>query len=220
MVILTDLSEVLIRGFYGTEKIVGNRYSKKVGERFWQRHLDTNDRFQDLLRGRMLEDEYWYYFLDTNEKWPFGVEEVESMFSENMHQLLDGGDALTVYQRIIRYPKWLSGPKLMAKRTPDIYIVSDHIAERLDEIKEAHPRVFSAVKRQFWSCELGKIKQDPDFFPTLLEITGLKPDEAIFIDDSIENVISAGKSGINGICYHGPDQLAKSLARHGFVIAP
>jgi FMN phosphatase YigB (HAD superfamily) len=137
------------------------------------------------------------------------------MFSENLHQLLDVGNTISVYQHIIRHPKWLIGPKLMVEGMPDIYLVSDHIAERLDELRELYPQIFHLVKKQFWSCELGMIKQDPDFFPAVLEMTKLKPDEAIFIDDSIENVISAGKAGIDGICFHGADQLMKSLSRRG-----
>lgn len=219
MVIFTDLSEVLIRGFYGIEKLVAERFGKEVGDRFWQRHLEVNDDFQNLLRGRESEDEHWGKFFASGGNWPFGIKDVKAMFSENMRIRIDDGKVLKVYQRIIKFPEFVDGAKFI-KGMPDIYLTSDHITERLGEIKDNYPGIFRVIKKQFWSCQLGMIKSDPGFFPLLLKITGLDPRDIILVDDSIDNIIAAAKCGISGICFQNANQLEKALESYGFELAP
>ncbi len=62
-------------------------------------------------------------------------------------------------------------------------------------------------RRSFWqlfdgtllSCDVHKLKPDPDIYKLLMQKYQLKPRESIFIDDNPENVKAAHKLGIAGI---------------------
>ena len=49
MVILTDLSDVLIHGLYEIEGIFAERYDQNVARIFGQRHLETEEDFNELM---------------------------------------------------------------------------------------------------------------------------------------------------------------------------
>ena len=218
MIVLTDLSEVLIHGFIGTEEIVGELYGEDIKQRFWRRHLDTNNDFCDLVRGKMTEDVYWRIFLEggiDRTPWPFGINKVKAMFGENMTRTIP--KTLDVYNRIIAYPRSFEGDGFgMAEGQPTFYLVSDHITERLPEIHKHHPEVFKLMQREFLSCEIGSIKQDAGFFDKLLDAAHLRPGEVVFIDDSPTNVCAAICAGIKGIIFENPIQLEDDLKKLGF----
>lgn len=49
----------------------------------------------------------------------------------------------------------------------------------------------------YYSCRMGLRKPEPDIFLTVLKENNLKPEETVFIDDSIQHVKGAGTCGIN-----------------------
>ena len=49
----------------------------------------------------------------------------------------------------------------------------------------------------YYSCRMGMRKPDKEIFETVLRKNKLKPEETIFIDDSIQHVQGAGQCGIN-----------------------
>lgn len=133
--------------------------------------------------------------------------------------MVDG--TLDVYQRITAYPVSSAGPSFgMESGRPPIYIVSDHIRERLPEVMEYHHDLFEFVDKVIWSCDMGKIKADDDFFPTLLEDEGLKTSEVIFVDDFVNNTRSAARAGIMSIQFLNATQLETVLKNYGFEFAP
>jgi FMN phosphatase YigB (HAD superfamily) len=72
----------------------------------------------------------------------------------------------------------------------------------------------------FCSNELGKLKADADFFPTLLDLEffrqrGLKASDTLFIDDSEEKVVRAQEVGIPCIQFRSAMQLEESLTKIG-----
>ena len=218
MVILTDLSEVLIHGISGAEDIAAARYGKDVADACLSRHLEIEEDFRELLRGGMAEDDYWCRFMQEG-KWPFGIQELKAIFSENLQKTIPG--TLEVYQRIVSSPCSLRNPDSMAQSgIPEIYLVSDHIAERIDELHDYHPDIFAVISKEFWSCEIGRIKMDPGFFPQLLRSLDLSSDEAIFIDDNANNTTAAALAGISSIRFENPTQLKTVLGEYGFQFAP
>lgn len=215
MVIFTDLSEVLISGFYGTEKIMEHRFGSDLAKKFWERHLKTTEEFKALLRGEITEDAYWSYF-SWNQDWPTGINEnvFKSAFTANLKNTIDG--TLDVYERLAASPLSIAFPNETIISAPKIYIVSDHIREREEEVRKNHPRVFEAATEVFWSFNFGKIKQDPGFFEKLLKKTGYKPEEVLFIDDSADNVCAARRAKISAIHFQNAEQLEGVLRRCGF----
>jgi HAD superfamily hydrolase (TIGR01549 family) len=49
----------------------------------------------------------------------------------------------------------------------------------------------------YYSCRIGMRKPDKEIFEFVLEQNSLKPEETVFIDDSIQHVQGAGACGIN-----------------------
>ena len=217
MVILTDLSDVLIHGLYGIEEVLARRYGKDIASKFWQRHLETEEDFHELMRGGMSEDEYWCRLIREGD-WPFGIQEIETIFSGNLMKDVPG--TLDVYQRITAFPRSLVDSHTIIDGRPEIYIVSDHIEERIDEIYQYHPDIFAMAKKAFWSCEFGNLKRDEIFFLRLLRILDTPLNEIVFIDDNAYNTTAASLVGIPIILFENAKQLEESLKKYGFKFAP
>ncbi len=62
------------------------------------------------------------------------------------------------------------------------------------------------------SAEVGLAKPDPRIYQFAAQKLGIEPEEAIFVDDMLENVIGANKSGMLGIQFTGTPDLLKRLS--------
>ena len=97
-------------------------------------------------------------------------------------------------------------------------LVSDQIKERIPEVKHEHPDIFKMFDAEFLSCDLGMVKTDEGFFPTVLDKLELDPQEVIFIDDSGLNLQAARNAGImNTIKFNSSALLEMALEAHGVV---
>jgi len=63
----------------------------------------------------------------------------------------------------------------------------------------------------------GVIKPDRRIFEILCERYGVKPDEAVFIDDVVGNAGAASALGIHGIHFRSPEQLRSELVALGLL---
>jgi len=63
----------------------------------------------------------------------------------------------------------------------------------------------------FCSGDEGMAKPDPEAFELTLERLGLKPNEAVFIDDTREHVEAARKLGLQGILFTTAEKLEEEL---------
>ena len=208
MVILTDLSEVLIHGMFGVEENLGRRFGPEVGDWFLRRRTDDeiNNLFCNLMRGKLHEDDYWRIFLrDT----PYKMQA----------KVVPG--TLDVYKRIVAFPRsFRNNDEMMICGMPDIYIVSDHISERIGELREYHPDIFSMMSGMIWSCDRGKLKSDDRFFQGLLREMRLSPWEVVFVDDLQINLLASARANILSICFHDAPTLEKTLAWRKFEFSP
>ena len=136
------------------------------------------------------------------------------MFGENLAKPRFKG-TLEVYKSIIAYPESLYSPILVAGR-PEIWLVSDHIKERLYELHQGHKDVFEILSREIWSCEVGKIKGDSGFFKDILDKYGLTPEEVVFVDDLYVNIRSAESAGLTSIQFENAADLKNELSELGF----
>lgn len=57
-----------------------------------------------------------------------------------------------------------------------------------------------------FSCEVGLAKPDPAIYNLVLRLCSTKPEEAIFVDDFVENIEAANALGINGILFKNAKQ--------------
>jgi putative hydrolase of the HAD superfamily len=64
-----------------------------------------------------------------------------------------------------------------------------------------------------WSCELDTVKPEPEIYRHTLEKLGVKADEALFLDDKIENVEGARGVGICALLFRDPRTLEADLRK-------
>jgi putative hydrolase of the HAD superfamily len=63
-----------------------------------------------------------------------------------------------------------------------------------------------------------EMKPLPDIYRAAIDISGLPPESALFIDDKQENCIAARAFGMNAIHFESPAQLRASLTHHGIAV--
>ena len=61
------------------------------------------------------------------------------------------------------------------------------------------------------SAEVGVMKPDAKIYQIALEQTGVSPDEAVFVDDFIENIDGCEALGMHGIHFRDPGQALEEL---------
>jgi putative hydrolase of the HAD superfamily len=66
-----------------------------------------------------------------------------------------------------------------------------------------------------WSCELNLIKPMAAIYEHTLEKLDVRADEALFLDDRIENVEGARAVGMYSLLFHGVSKLQADLDREG-----
>lgn len=68
------------------------------------------------------------------------------------------------------------------------------------------------------SFKVGVKKPDPDYFEKALEISQVKPEEVIFIDDQSKNIATASLLGMNAIQFTDYETLIKELGKFGIKV--
>ena len=68
-----------------------------------------------------------------------------------------------------------------------------------------------------YSCLLGAAKPDPDYFRAALAMAGVSTSEALFVDDSAENIAAAAALGLRTL--HHPTDAGGRVLRRGVVEA-
>lgn len=70
------------------------------------------------------------------------------------------------------------------------------------------------------SCDLHLVKPEPAIYEHTLASLGLKPAEALFIDDREPNIQGAREAGMQGLVFQGIEPLRRELAAAGFAPLP
>jgi putative hydrolase of the HAD superfamily len=68
-----------------------------------------------------------------------------------------------------------------------------------------------------WSCYLRLAKPDPAIYHHVVDALGIRPEEALFLDDRQENVLSAESVGLQGILFRSAPQLQQELEARGLA---
>jgi len=55
--------------------------------------------------------------------------------------------------------------------------------------------------RTFYSYELGLAKPDPAYFGAVVDALGVRPEEAVFVDDMRANVLGAREAGLRAVLF-------------------
>jgi putative hydrolase of the HAD superfamily len=71
--------------------------------------------------------------------------------------------------------------------------------------------------RNTWSCELRLAKPDPAIYHHVLDALQVRAEEALFLDDRIENILSAEAVGLQAILFRNIEQLRQDLQTRGLA---
>lgn len=120
----------------------------------------------------------------------------------------------TILERFVVRPRMLAAVRRLRAQGLTCAILSDQTdwLERMDA-RDHFYREFDAI---FNSYRLGKGKRDAGVFDDVVNELGIEPGQAIFLDDSVDNVDRARSRGLMGICCsHTHDCLAELAERLG-----
>ncbi|MFB9994390.1 HAD family hydrolase [Deinococcus oregonensis] len=67
----------------------------------------------------------------------------------------------------------------------------------------------------FTSCYLGMMKPNPAIYRTALDLAGVRPEQAVMIDDRAQNAEAARSVGMHAVQYESAEQLRAALAALG-----
>ena len=190
--IIFDLSEVIISGYHGTDKLIEKKYAISA-EEFYRRKAEKNDTFLDLMRGNLKEEDYWNELIEGMD-WNITVEELKTTIRGNLNQPVNG---------TMEIIKQLKGKY-------QLILLSDQVREWMTYIEEKNQDICIFDKKIF-SYEIGSVKSDEQTFRTVLDLTQVVPEETLFIDDYERNVRNAEEVGIHGIIFQDAEQLKQEL---------
>jgi len=144
-----------------------------------------------FLNGEITTDEFWSRFSSR-----YGKEIEEELFGKFFSPRLDQG-VMEIIKRLKNDSRVVCGTN-----TFDPHY--DYLLEH------GYYDIFDAV---FASNKIGVSKPDPDFYRYILNDEGVKPEDALFVDDSEENVSAAKKLQIKSILFTDSINLGRLIER-------
>jgi len=150
-----------------------------------------NDHEAGLLNGAICTDEFWNNFSIRS-----GKKINEELFGKFFSPRLDQG-VMEIIAQLKSHSRVVCGTN-----TFDPHY--DYL------LAHGYYRVFDAV---YASNKMGMSKPDPDFYRYILNDEGIKPEDALFVDDFEENVSAAEKLRIKSILFTDAHSLGRQIQR-------
>lgn len=97
-----------------------------------------------------------------------------------------------------------------------VVLLSNVSHSRYDELKRSYLRLVK-MKKAYTSYSIGLRKPGPKIYDYVLDAEKVRPNEAVFIDNQIENVLGAEKVGINAVWFRNYRKLVLDLKELGVV---
>jgi 2-haloacid dehalogenase len=148
-------------------------------------------------------------------------------FAEATEELISRHPAQAVLIRAFfdRWPEMVAGA---IEKTVEILAELKGAGHEIYALSNWSAETFPHARKRFeflgWldftviSGEIGLAKPDREVFDFLLEKTGRRAGEIIFIDDSQVNVAAAREFGFDVIHFRSPEQLRDELANRGILV--
>jgi len=172
----------------------------------------------DLTAYEAVHDEVNYY-------WERGLITAEDFFAQTV--LETNPDLHLTFEQL--WPLVCSESKVLHPENFDILAALKNsgqyrLATLNNESKELNAyRLDTFGLRQYFdyficSGYVHEMKPLPDIYRAAIDISGLPPETALFIDDKQENCEAARAFGMNAIHFESPAQLRASLTQHGIAV--
>lgn len=160
---------------------------KKIGVKDFDRLFNQatqSDLFQKLEKGEISETDFRGEIRDLT-----GLNIDDELLDQTWNQII--GD----------YPNHRINLLKLIKANYNLFLLSNtnsiHYRYYIDLFENQFGFPFvSLFQATYWSFKIGKRKPDPDPYIHLLKSEKLIPNETLFIDDSIQNIIAARKLNI------------------------
>lgn len=94
------------------------------------------------------------------------------------------------------------------KNKVDLYIFTSETIQETPTLQEYFVPVFTKI---FSALKMNISKKDPEAYEAIIKELNLNSDEIIYIDDNLENIKAAQKSGINVIQYLNNKQTIEEI---------
>ncbi|WP_265862164.1 HAD family phosphatase [Streptomyces sp. SKN60] len=91
-------------------------------------------------------------------------------------------------------------------------LLTNNDALLLEALPEVLPQVAARFEPLLFSCMLGATKPDPAAYTRALDLVGVAPEAAVFIDDKPSNVAGARAVGITALHFTGAAELSTAVA--------
>ena len=151
---------------------------KKYGipaQEFLERKREKNERFLDLMRGKLTEEQYWEELLEGM-NWNITIEDLKRTSREYLNQPVEGTREIV---------KALKGKY-------QLILLTDHVKGWMEYLKEKNEDI-ELFDQKIVSYELGSVKPDEETFPKVLEKAHIVAEETLFIDDHEINIERANQ---------------------------
>lgn len=196
---LFDLGNCLIKLAY--ERVLANLCrAASVSRDEMVEILEMPGGYRDLERGAVTFREF-YDFLCEKAGYRGSSQDLHAVWSDFFDGTVPGSEALLEQLREKYRVAFLSN--------------SNEVHAEL--IPRRFAGLFRKDDRFVFSHRFRVAKPDPEIFRRALEVIGALPHQVVFIDDLIENVISARSIGIRAFQFESAQQLARELVADGLL---
>jgi len=185
--VIFDIGEVYLHLLVGSAKYVQQKMGTSVSETYFYEGLDP------LMLGQNTENEYWEDMI-KKKSWNISVEDLKELVRKNFKEVKGT-------RKIIEN---------LRQKDYKLALLSNHVKEWV-EYSELIFDYHKLFHHTFYSYQLNLIKPDKDIFLVLLKKLQVKPQECLFIDDSIKNIEAARGLGMKTIQFISAKELRKSL---------
>lgn len=187
--VIFDIGEVYLHLLVGSAKYVQQKMGTSVSETYFYEGLDP------LMLGQNTENEYWEDMI-KKKSWNISVEDLKELVRKNFKEVKGT-------RKIIEN---------LRQKGYKLALLSNHVKEWV-EYSELIFDYHKLFHHTLYSYQLSLIKPDKDIFIALLKKLQVKPQECLFIDDSIKNIEAARELGMKTIQFISVKKLKKELKK-------
>lgn len=178
---------------------------------------DWNKTFKEIPKLTGLKDKELQNLFESH--WPklkYSQEPMKTLWqlvANKSRKAVDPEKLREIYNKSIYIEKAaLKLIKDLRKRFKVVLLANDSDDDYITKTKKL--KLNMIFDKLYCSSQLGISKPNPKIFNYVLEDLGIKPQEALFIDNQENNIKTAKSLGINPILYKNLSQLKKDLAKY------
>ena len=158
----------------------------------------------------------WHFQFDRGEPFADGAAELISRFPQHAEMIRLWGERF-----VDQVGGMLPGMRgivddLHAGGVP-VYAISNFSGEFWPPFRAREAWLFDRFRDVVVSGDEGLVKPDPAIYRLALRRFGLRPEEALFVDDREENVAGAVAVGMHAVLFEGADALRGALVEAGLL---